>query len=254
MNRIIKYIESLGGKGIRYFAAFNDFINFTVHSVIYILNPKSYNFNSLNSIISEFYLSCVRPLFLFIVLAIFLGSAFVSLTIIFALNYNLQDQVGKLLTTFLINEFAPFFTVFFIILNYGVSLHLEISKLKNDLNNIFVEVYLPKLVTGSIAVPAMSLLFATIMLISGFTVSSLYLNIDLDTYKRLIVNSIMIENILILLLKGAVFGIIGVIIPLFYSYKVDYDKVETVNYIMKILTSVFVGIFFIEILFLLVIY
>lgn len=251
---IIKFIHKLGGKGIDYYIRTIDFISFVFRCLFYMFHPRSYGKIGMNTLVNQLYLSSVNLLPLFILSALFLGSALIIIALVFAINYNLQEQIGTLLVSFVMNEFAPLFTTFFIILSYGLTLYSKVTAVKNRTEDMFSDIYAPKLISSLISVSSMSLLFATIMLASGYIVLSFYLNMDLSTYKRLIINAIMLENIFILLSKGMIFGFISVIIPIYYAHKVKQGMGDTTEYMIKILGSLLISVFFTEVLLLLVFY
>lgn len=251
---VVKFIENIGDRGINYFIRTIDFVSFMIRSIFYIFNPFSYTKLSFNTLIRQLYLSSIDLLPLIIFLAFILGSALFSIAIMFALNYNLQNSIGTLVVPFIINEFAPLFTTFFLVFHYSLGLYSKVVQLKDKGPEVFSKVYVPKLISGLVSVPSISLIYATIMLISGYIVSYLYLNIDLETYRRLIVDAVMLENIFILLIKGLILGFISIIIPIYYAHKDDFDKIDSAQRIIKVIGSLFITIFFAEILFLLISY
>lgn len=161
--------------------------------------------------------------------------------------------MGKLLILFVINEFSPFFTAIFFVLVYSLSLQEKIHDMKKEQNVLGSKVYIPKLITGLFIVPLMALLFATIMIASGYIVSSLYLNIDFMTYKNMIITSINFKNILVLLIKGAIFGFICVFIPL-YSGHIRKSASDVTRLVIKNLIIILSMLILVESLFILILY
>jgi phospholipid/cholesterol/gamma-HCH transport system permease protein len=149
----------------------------------------------------------------------------------------------------MIDEFSPIFTTFFLMLNYSLYTHLVVANNQKETNQTFSRVYLPKLIAGIVSVVSMSFIFATIMVLSGFVVSLLYLDIDLLTYKSLIINAIMVQDIVILLLKGIVFGYIISSIPIYYAQKSNQDNRNKIKYIIKTLIGIFMSILILEAIF-----
>ncbi|PLY07038.1 MAG: hypothetical protein C0625_07535 [Arcobacter sp.] len=198
----MKIVENIGDKVIIYSFATYDFLVFLFKCIGNIFLPSNYSKSSRIFLVKQIYLSSIENLFSFIFLALFLGSIIIVIAISFAITFNLVDQMGDLLVLLIVNEFSPFFTTLFFILVYSLSLQEKIRSIKRENSKLSSKIYIPKLINGLLIVPLMALLFATIMILSGYIVSSLYLNIDLFTYKNLIINSISFENILILLIKS----------------------------------------------------
>ena len=160
--------------------------------------------------------------------------------------------MGDVLVLFVINEFSVFFTTIYFILSYSLSSEEKIQNMKKDKDkdkdkdNIMNEVYIPKIINAIFMTPLMALLFATIMLASGYVVTHFYLNIDLITYKSLIISSISLKNILILLSKSFIFGFISIFIPIYFGHKKEKDSYNRTNEVVKILIIILSMLLLIE--------
>lgn len=251
---IIRFLESIGDSVIGYSVRTYDFLIFLFKCIGLMLLPISYSKSSIDFLIKQIYLSSIKYIFSFIFSALFLGSIFIVLAISFAINFSLQDQIGDILVLFVINEFSPFFTTVFFIFTYTLASQERIQNIKKNKIDLITEIYIPKLLNTIFMVPLMSLLFATIMMASGYIVSSFYLNIDLLTYKNLIIASVSFENILILLLKGFLFGFISIIIPIYYGHKKEKISEDITQLIIKILVIILSMLLLIELLSILVFY
>lgn len=249
----VNFIEYVGDRVIKYSLFTYDFIIFLFKCFWNIFLPSNYCKSSRILFVKQIYLSAIENLFSFIFLALFLGSILIVIAISFAINFSLVEQIGDLLVLFVINEFSPFFTTIFFMLVYSLLLQGNNQNIKIEKNDLPSKIYIPKLITGLFIVPLMSLFFATIMLVSGYVVSSLYLNIDFITYKNLIINSISFENILILLSKASIFGFISVLIPIYSEHlkKTNYDAKKLV---IKNLIIILNMLILVELLFILIFY
>lgn len=251
---MIHFIESLGDSVIRYSIRTYDLIVFIFHCIGKIFLPSSYTNSSINFLVKQIYLSGVKPLFSFIFLALVLGSLLIVLAIVFSINFSLQEQIGDLLVLFVINEFSPLFTAIFFIFSYTLSTQEKIQSMKNKDIDLVSEVYIPKIISTIFMTPLMSLFFASIMIASGYVVSSFYLNIDFFTYKNLIISSISFNNIIVILLKGIVFGFISIIIPIYFGHKEEKSEFAITQLVIKTLVIILSMLVITEFLFILVIY
>lgn len=251
---LTQFIENIGSKVIRYSLGTCDFLLFLFLCIAEIFSFKSYNNKARAFFLEQIYESSVKNLLSFVFFAIFLGSIFIVIAISFAINFNLLDQMGDLLVSFVINEFSPFFTTVFFILSYALASEEKIQNIKKDTKNIINEVYIPKILNAMFIIPLLALLFASIMLISGYVVSSFYLNIDLLTYKDLIISSISFNNILILLIKTSAFAFVSIFIPIYLGDKKEKTRTNISSFVVMILVIILSMLLLIEFLSILIFY
>lgn len=250
----VGFIENIGENVINYSIRTYDFLRFLFKFIGQIFSIKSYSKKSREFLIEEIYLSSIRYLFSFIFSALFLGSIFIVIAISFAINFNLIDQIGEILVLFVFNEFSPFFTTLFFIFAYCLSSQEKIQNMNKDKENIINEIYVPKIISVLFMTPLMALFFAIIMIASGYVVSYFYLNLDLVTYKDLIISSISFENIIILLLKAIFFGFISIFIPVFIGHKKEKDSLNITGTVIRSLIIILTILLLSEFLFMLIFY
>jgi len=215
----LKLLENTGDKTILSFKEGFSFIFFIFESILNILNPFSYNKTMFKNLILEIYESSIRRFLSFLFLAVVLGSILILIAIIFAMKFSLVEQIGVILISFIVNEFSPIFTTLFFIIVYGLSIQerikLENLEDKKDIANL----YNAKLINCIFLVPLISFLFATLMILSACVVSIFFLDLNLETYKNMIINSITLENIFILLIKSSISSFLTTLVPIFYANK-----------------------------------
>jgi len=249
---LLKFIENIGDKTIKYTFEIINFFLFFSHSVVYIFTPQSYNRFSKRFFIKQMYESSIKILPIFFFLALIFGSIFIVITILFAAKFGLQDKIGTLIVSFVLNEFAPIFTTLFITFRYKYFISSK-RALKKDIHDLFIHIYVPKLLNAFISIPAMALFFASVMLVSGYVVSAIYLNIDLGTYEAYIIDALTLQTLSVLFLKSVIFAFITTLIPVYYTYRKDYTK-DIAKSIIDIFVTILLSLFIIEILFLIVLY
>ena len=251
---LIKLIENIGDKTLISTRGTLDFFIFVLKCIIYMFNPKTYTKEVRTLFIEQIYLSGVKNLPAFLFLALVLGSILILISIIFAIKFNLIEQIGTLLVLFVVNEFSPIFTTLFFILVFGLSVHEKIRTIDIKNKNLYKDVYTPKLMNTIVLYPFMALLFATIMLASGCIISLFYLNIDLKTYKELIISSLDLKNIVILMLKTAVSGFLTMTIPIYFAHTFKNDDMDIGKSLIRVLVIMFVVLVSIELASILVVY
>jgi len=254
---ILKLIELIGEKSIYAFHSFYEALRFTSICIIHMLQPKSYNPAMRMVLTKQIYFTAIGIIPVFLLMSVLFGSIIIGALITLATQYNLQDQIGSILVTFVINEFAPFFTAMLISLRSSTAVNTEIAVMKvNKELNTLVEykidlidyLFLPRIISGIISVTSLSILFAIIMLSSGYIFTLFYMNMDLHTYKYLLINAIEIKNLLILLFKGIAFGFVTMLIPI-YSGLTTQDSYTAIPIsVLNGMVKLFIAIFFIEVL------
>ncbi len=228
---ILKSIESIGDRTINFFSSFYEALFFSLTIFLNIFNPKNYDTQTQKSLVTKIYHSSIVIIPHFIAIAFVFGSIIIGTLILLATEYSMQDKIGSIIVTFVLNEFSAIFTVLFVVLHS--------SKIRITQGSV-----LSSVLSGVISVLTLSILFALVMISSGYIFTFFFMGMDFHTYKYIIFSAIEIQNIVVLLVKSVLFGFIATLIPI-YSATQNIKKNRN---IAKILLS----IFFIEIISLLV--
>jgi len=251
----LKLLENTGDKTILSFKEGFSFIFFIFESILNILNPFSYNKTMFKNLILEIYESSIRRFLSFLFLAVVLGSILILIAIIFAMKFNLVEQIGVILISFIVNEFSPIFTTLFFIIVYGLSIQEKIKFEKLEDKKDIANLYNAKLINCIFLVPLMAFLFATLMILSACVVSIFFLDLNLETYKNMIINSITLENIFILLIKSSISSFLTMLVPIFYANKLRaYNKNINVASSLKIFIIMLIILLSIELASILIVY
>ena len=232
----IRLIEGTGDKTIRFVISFYDALFFMFNAIIQLFNPKSYHQNTFSHLVVQTYHTSVSVIGYFILSASFFGSVAIGLIILLATQYNMQFQVGSIIVTFIINEFATLFSVLFISFR---SNHLLKSK---TLNFSDANLITPSILSGVINMLSLSILFSIIMIASAYIFTFFFMGMDFYTYKYLIYKSIELEDIIVLLSKSIVFGFLVMLIPIYSIQKIQRQEIP--------IKFLLIFLFFIEIIFL----
>ncbi|MEA3227830.1 MAG: ABC transporter permease [Campylobacterota bacterium] len=253
----IKFIENVGETTISIFDSVYEALQFTFICLIHMLNPRSYNPAMRMVLIKQIYFTAVTIIPLFIIMASIFGSIIIGIVIVIATEYALQDKIGSIIVTFVINEFSPFFTALLISLRSGTAVNTEIAvmSVNKELNtlkeyniDLIDYLFLPRIISGVVSVTFLSILFALIMLSSGYIVTLFYLNMDFHTYKYLLLNAIEIKDLVVLLLKSIAFGFVIMLIPIYSGFKTGNSYTAIPISVLNGMVKLFIAIFFIEVL------
>ncbi|MGE4510172.1 MAG: MlaE family ABC transporter permease [Sulfurimonadaceae bacterium] len=254
---ILKLLEHIGNKATDFFLSIYEAMQFTALCLIHMVQPKSYNPAMRMVLIKQIYFTAVGIIPLFIMMAFLFGSIIIGVVIALATQYNLQSQIGSIIVTFALNEFSPFFTALLISLRSGTAVNTEIAvmNVNKELNtlkeykiDLIDYLFLPRILSGIVSVTSLSILFAIIMLGSGYIFTLFYMGMDLHTYQTLLANAVGVDNLLILLLKSVAFGFVTMLIPIYSGLKTANAYTAIPISVLNGMVKLFIAIFFIEVL------
>lgn len=258
---LIQFLEHIGDRAINSTLSILRVLKFTYLSLVHIFNPMSYNPAMKMVLVKQIYFTAIGIIPLFLILALLFGSVIIGVVIYLATEYSLQSEIGSIIITFTIDEFSPFFTALLISLRSGAAVNTEIAvmNVNSELNtlkaykiDLMDYLFLPRIIAGVISVVSLSILFAIIMLSSGFLFTYFYMNMDLNTYTYILINAIEIQDIVVLLLKGVAFGFVIMMIPIYSALQTQKSYTAIPISVLNGMVMLFIAIFFIEVISLLI--
>jgi len=254
---ILQLIESIGASAIRSVYSVGEALKFTSLCLIHMVNPRSYNPAMRMVLVKQIYFTAVTIIPLFLMMAFLFGSVIIGAVIALATEYSLQESIGSIIITFVVNEFAPFFTALLISLRSGTAVNTEIAvmNVNEELNtlreykiNLINYLFLPRIISGIISVTSLSILFALIMLSSGYIFTLFYMNMDFHTYKQILISAIEVSDIFVLLFKSVAFGFVIMLIPIYSGLKTANSYTAIPISVLNGMVKLFIALFFIEVL------
>jgi len=258
---ILKFIEGIGDKTINSVSSFYEALKFTSICLIYMIQPKSYNPAMRMVLTKQIFFTAVGIIPLFTTMAVLFGSIIIGVVIALATEYGLQDRIGSIIITFVIDEFSPFFTALLISLRSSTAVNTEIAvmNVNKELNtlreykiDLINYLFLPRIISGMISVTSLSILFAIIMLSSGYIFTLFYMNMDFHTYKYILINAIEVKDVVVLLVKSMAFGFVTMLIPIYSGLKTGKAYTAIPISVLNGMVKLFIALFFIEVLSLLI--
>lgn len=257
-----KFIEAIGKRVIDFFLVLKEAFSFTFACIAHMVNPKCYNDAMRMVLVKQIYFTTIGIIPLFITMGVLFGSVIVGAVIVGAAEYNLQNRIGSILISFVIDEFSPFFTALLISLRSSTAVNTEIvvMNINKELNtlreygiNLIDYLFLPRIISGIISVTSLSILFAFLMLVSGYLFTLFYMNMDLYSYSSLLINAIEVKDMFILLLKSMAFGFVAMLIPIYSGLKAKGGYTAIPISVLNGMVKLFIAIFSIEVLSLIII-
>ena len=246
---MITSIENIGNKVMNSIGSLYSFLSFFILYVIHLFNYHNYGSRTFSTTINQIYYTSVTILPFFFIIAFVFGSILVGALIVIATEFGIEVQIGSLIVTFVLNELSPLFTAIFISLRSGTLIHKRLSHIDttNDIG-LTSNIILPRIIAGVFSSVSLSLIFAMIMISSGYIFTFFLMSMDLHTYKYLIFDAIEVNNIIILLIKGIVFGFIITIIAIHNGLKVAKKSISSRSSVINMIVHIFLALFFIEML------
>ena len=250
-------VEKLGEKTIELFHSIFEIVQFLLLIFLHLVNPKSYNPAMRMVLTKQIYFTAIGIIPIFILMAIIFGSIIIGVVIYLSTAYSLESEIGSIIITFVVDEFAPFFTALLISLRSGAAINTEIAvmSVNKELNtlkeykiDIIDYLFLPRIISGIISVTSLSFLFALIMLGSGYLFTFFYMDMDFNTYKYLLLNAIELRDILTLIFKSFAFGFVIMLIPIYSGLKTQNHYTAIPVSVLNGMVRLFVAVFFIEVL------
>ncbi|MBN2824960.1 MAG: ABC transporter permease [Campylobacterales bacterium] len=254
---IVAWIDTLGAKTIKGSIRAFDIFRFAWVILSHLVRPSSYNPAMRSVIVKQIYFTAVEIIPMFMIIAVVFGSVIIGVVISFAATYNLQAHIGSIIITFVMNEFAPFFTALLIALRSGTAINTEIAVMhvNNELNalkaygiDIIDYLFLPRIIGGMMSITLLSLMFAIIMIASGYLFTLFYMDMHINTYKRLLIDAVGGVDILIQIGKSLLFGFVTISIPLYSGLKTGTSYTAIPISVLRGMVRLFLTLFFIEVL------
>lgn len=251
------FIEKLGDRTITTFRSLFEVVQFILLVLLHLANPKSYNPAMRMVLTKQIYFTAIGIIPLFITMALLFGSVIIGVIIYLATAYSLQSEIGSIIITFVIDEFAPFFTALLISLRSGAAVNTEIAimSVNRELHtlqeykiDIIDYLFLPRIISGVISVISLSILFALIMLGSGYLFTFFYMHMDFNTYKYLLLGAIDLRDIVTLIVKSLAFGFVIMLIPIYSGLHTKREYTAVPISVLNGMIRLFIAIFLIEVL------
>lgn len=250
-------LENIGRLEAKTAKSFSVTITLASQVLSKIFQLKTYNSAMRTVLINQIYFTSVQILPVFIVVSIILGSLLIGIVFQILKQLGLTDYFGNVLMGLIVTELSPFFTVLFITLRSASAINTEMAVMKvngeiNTLETFHIDVidYLlaPRIINGIVSLVLLSSLFSIVLMASGILFSRIIFGMSIDVYSNILLNSAHFSDIVISLIKCAVFGFFITLIPIRYGLKASRELTSIPVAVSNGMVSVFSAIIIIEVL------
>ncbi|PLA74133.1 ABC transporter permease [Hydrogenovibrio sp. SC-1] len=252
---MLNQVAQLGDLTLKRFYKTVSVAGFALSVFWHALLPQSYHPAMRMVLVKQIYFTAVQVLPVFVLIAFIFGSIIIGSVIILASELGLLNEIGSILVYFIFNEFSPFFTALLVALRSGAAVNTEISLMhvNHELDaltsyqvNLIDYLFLPRILSGVVSVTGLAIVFSFIMLVSGYLFSLFFMQMELTSYLRILLNAVSFDNILMLLLKSMTFGFFIMLLPIHSGLKTGSCYSDIPVAVLKGMVSLFVALFVIE--------
>ncbi len=250
-------LENIGRLGLNATKTIFDTFSFARKVIFRMFQPRAYNSAMRMVLVNQIYFTSVQILPVFLIVSMVLGSLLIGIVFQLLKQMGLTDYFGNVLMGLIVTDLSPFFTVLFITLRSSSAINTEMAVMKvtgeiKTLETFRVDVinYLlvPRIINGIVSLVLLSSLFSIVLIISGMLFSWVIFGMSLDVYSNILLNSANFSDIVISLIKCAVFGFFITLIPIRYGLRASYEFTSIPIAVSGGMVSVFTAIIIIEVL------
>ncbi len=250
-------LEDIGRREITTSMSFLNTISFAFKVAGRMFQPRIYNSAMRMVLINQIYFTSVQIVPVFLAASIILGSLLIGIVFEFLKMLNLTAYLGNVLMGLIVTELSPLFTVFFITLRSSSAINTEMAVMKVDGEINTLEVFridvidyllVPRIISGIISLVLLSSLFSIVLMASGIIISWVIFGISIDLYSNILLTSADFFDIVISLIKCAVFGFFITLIPIQSGLRASREFTSIPIAVSNGMVNVFTAIIIIEVL------
>ena len=124
----------------------------------------------------------------------------------------------------------------------------EIKTLETFHIDVIDYLLVPRVINGVVSLVLLSSLFSVVLMFSGILFSNIIFGIGIDTYTNILLNSANFSDIVISLLKCAIFGFFATLIPIRSGLRASHELTSIPIAVSGGMVNVFTAIMIIEVL------
>jgi phospholipid/cholesterol/gamma-HCH transport system permease protein len=257
VNGTNTWIGTIGRNTIEAASTLQGVLVFAAKILLRLFAPQTYNSASRMVFIHQFYFTAVQILPLFLFVAVVFGSLVNGMAFQAIKNLGLTDFLGRLLMGFVVTEVAPFVTVLLLALRSSSAINAEIAVMKvnrelQTLESFHIDLidylFIPRIACGVFSMVFLSSLFALVVLTIGLLVSNLIFDTSIDAYVEALLNSASLLDLVVVLVKSALFGFFITLIPIRRGLRASEELTSIPVAVLNGMVMVFLAIVVIEVL------
>ena len=251
------FLENIGRLATKFIKSFADIIYFAGKILFRIFQRSTYTSAMRTVLVDQIYFTSVQILPVFLMISLIFGSLLIGIVFYQLKGLGLTQFFGNVLMGLIVTELSPFITVIWITLRSGAAISTEIAVMKVNREisaletfRIDVKNYLlvPRIINGVISLVLLSSLFSIVLMGSGILFSRIIFGMSIDVYSNILLNSANFSDIIIFLVKSAVFGFFITLIPIHFGLQASHELTSIPVVVSRGMVNVFAAILIIEVL------
>jgi phospholipid/cholesterol/gamma-HCH transport system permease protein len=252
----MEILENIGRTEIKMSKSFTDTISFGLKVFFRMFQRKTYTSAMRTILVNQIYFTSVQILPIFLLVSILLGSILIGVVFQLLKQLGLTEFFGNVLMGLIVTELSPFLTVLLITLRSGSAINTEIAVMKVNREIKTLETFridtinyliVPRIINGIISLVLLNCLFSILILTSGILFSLLIFGMNIDVYTNILLNSANFSDIVISIIKCAVFGFFITLIPIRFGLRASQELTSIPIVVSSGMVNVFAAIVIIEV-------
>jgi phospholipid/cholesterol/gamma-HCH transport system permease protein len=250
-------LENIGPSATKFIKSFTDIINFSGKILFRIFRRSTYTSAMRTVLADQIYFTSVQILPSFFILSIIFGSLFIGIVFHQLKELGLSQFFGNVIMGLIVTEFSPLMTVILITLRSGSAISTEMAVMKVNKEISALEIFridvinyllVPRIINGVISLVLLSSLFSIVLIGGGLLFSQIIFGMSIDVYSKILLNSANFSDIIIALVKSAVFGFFITLIPIRSGLQASHELTSIPIVVSRGMVNVFSAIMIIEVL------
>jgi len=250
--------DFFGSSGRKFLTIINDFANFGGYTFLILktlLGKKPGGKKTgANVFFKQVLFTGVDALPVVALVSLAIGGIAIIQSLIYLPRFGGEAFVGNILITVIIRELGPLLTGFIVIGRSGTAITTEIGNMVvshevESLESMGVDpvryIVIPRLLGCTVSLIALNVYFNIFAIIGGFLISKLVLITSIVIFLEKILDSLLLSDITISLLKGLIFGILVALICTYRGFSVRISSTEvpqqTTKAVVQSITALFLA-------------
>jgi len=203
-----------------------------------LLAPATRNSATRTVLINQIYFTAAQILPAFPVVSALFGFLFTGVAFQALKNLGLVSLFGNVSIGMIVTELSPFFTILLVTLRSDAAINAEMAAMQANREIKALEAFsidiidcllAPRVVGGMISVVLLSFLFSIALMASGILFSLVIFGISADIYVNILLNSTNFSDIVVALLKCAVFVFFITMMPVYSGLQATHELTSIPN-------------------------
>ncbi len=207
---------------------------------------------SLRVLFKQILFTGVEALPLIGMVSLAIGGISIIQSLTFLPKFGGESLIGKLLVTVMVRELGPLLTGFIVMGRSGTAITAEIGNMVvsheiQALEAMGIDpiryLVIPRILGVTISLVSLNIYFIILSILGGFLVSKMVLVTSISIFLKKILESMVLSDITVNLLKGFIFGLLISVICTFEGFAVKLSSTEVPQRTTKAMVNVITALF-----------